>query len=329
MRFADPLALLLIPFALAGALWALHRERLRRAPLAYPGSAALARFGAAGGVWRRLPVLLKALALVLMVAALARPQRVFRQEASWTSGVDILLVLDTSLSMRALDFGSQDRMGAAKDAARAFIRRRTSDRIGILVFAGVPLLTCPLTLDYDALLEFLSDVQSGMTESDGTAIGDGIAAAVSHVKDAPAKNKVLILVTDGANNTGVVDPLTAARAAKACGIRIYAIGTGRKGPAMVPVDDPRLGRQLVQIDDELDEGVLESAAAETGGRYYRAQNLMELNNIYGQIDRLEKTERRLPPVVSYHDLHAWLLVPAALLLLAGMALGRTLLMRIP
>lgn len=328
MRFEHPALLLLALPALAAAAYAWRRGEGRRAALVFPlGSLReLAR-----GAWapRVLPLGLKTLALLLMAAALARPQRVLRQEGSVSSGVDIMLVLDTSISMRALDFDPLDRMAAAKSAARGFIRRRASDRIGMVVFAGVPLLACPLTSDTGALLEFLDAVESGMTQADGTAVGDGLASGVAHLKESRAKSKVLILLTDGANNTGAVDPRTAARAASAYGIKVYTIGTGRRGPALIPVDDPRFGRRLVQIPDELDEDSLIEAAAQTGGRYFRAQSAKELDSIYAEIDRLEKTELRLPPIVSYTDLHGRLLIPAALLLASAMLLSRTLLLRLP
>ncbi|MBI5243912.1 MAG: VWA domain-containing protein [Elusimicrobia bacterium] len=330
MRFESPFLLLLALPALAAVFYAWLSGEGRRPALTYPGGQVFQGFRAGhASLVRVLPYALKALALLLAVFALARPQKVIRQAASLSSGVDILLVLDVSTSMRALDFDPLDRMSAAKNAARSFIQRRVSDRIGILVFAGVPLLTCPLTLDYGALLDFLDDIDAGMTQTDGTAIGDGIAAAVSHIKDSQAKSKILILLTDGANNTGLVDPLTAAKTAQTFGLKIYTIGTGRKGPAVVPVNDPHFGRRLMQIPDELDEDMLTRVAADTAGRYFRAHNLMELQSIYGEIDRLERSELRLPPIISYTDYYSWLLVPAALLLAAAMLLPRTVLLRLP
>ncbi|MFA6091695.1 MAG: VWA domain-containing protein [Elusimicrobiota bacterium] len=331
MRFANPFWLLLLPVALAAAAWAFREEDRSSAAILHPKESLLKQLcSPQAGRWVRiLPRLMQVCAIVLAVLALARPQKVQRQDASLVSGVDILLVLDTSLSMRALDFDPLDRMSAAKNAARDFIGKRTSDRIGILAFAGVPLLACPLTLDYGALLEYLDDVQAGMTQSDGTAIGDALAAAVSHIKDAPAKSKLLILITDGANNTGVVDPLTAAKTAQACGIKVYTIGTGRRGPAMIDVDDPNFGHYRVQIPDELDEELLAKIADETGGRTYRAQNLRELENIYKDIDRLERSQKRLPPIISFQDLHVLLLLPALILWALGLILPRTILMRLP
>lgn len=328
MRLENPYLLLLALPALAAVFFNWMNADKRRAALTYPLSI-LKGIALSRSAVRLLPLGLKTLALLLVVAALARPQKVLRQEAGVSSGVDIMMVLDTSISMRALDFDPLDRMAAAKNAARSFIGRRVSDRIGMVVFAGIPILACPLTLDTGALLEFLDGVESGMTQADGTAVGDGLASGVAHLKDSRAKSKVLILLTDGANNTGTVDPQTAARAAAAYGIKVYTIGTGRRGPALIPVDDPRFGRRVVQIPDELDEDALISVAAQTGGRYYRAETVKQLEAIYAEIDRLEKTDLRLPPILSYTDLHARFLVPAALLLAGGMLLSRTLLMRLP
>ncbi len=205
MRLENPYLLLLALPALAAAFYGWKIGEKRRAALRYP----LAGFKGIPGsriAVRLFPMALKTSALLLMVLGLARPQKVLRQEAGVSSGVDILLVLDTSISMRALDFDPLDRMAAAKNAAGGFIRRRVSDRIGMVVFAGIPLLACPLTLDTGALLEFLEGVDSGMTQADGTAVGDGLASGVAHIKDSRAKSKVLILLTDGANNRGAVDP---------------------------------------------------------------------------------------------------------------------------
>jgi Ca-activated chloride channel family protein len=275
------------------------------------------------------PLALKALALALTVLALARPQSVRREPAGPAEGIDIVLVLDTSESMRALDFDPFDRMTAAKQAATDFIKRRVSDRIGLVVFGGEPLMACPPTLDYEALLGFLEDVKPGMTQSRGTAIGDGLAAAAAHLKDSPAKSRIAVVLTDGANNAGLVDPLTAGKAAKALGIKVYTIGTAKRGRAMVPVDHPVLGRQMVAIDDDLDEDLLTRVAEETGGRYYRATSAKELSEIYGDIDQLEKSAVDRPETVSYSDHYRRLLWPAALVLAAELLLGHTLLVRLP
>lgn len=326
MTFASPFLLALVPLAAAAAFSAWRRVEGRRAAFSYPGVRGL---GPSADWVRLAPYVLKGTALVLCAAALARPQSVRRAAAEADRGIDILMAIDTSVSMRALDFAPMDRMGAAKQAAADFIRGRVSDRIGVVVFGGVPMLSCPLTSDYGALLEFLSALYPGMTQSDGTAIGDGIAAAVNHLKDGPSKSKVVILLTDGRNNAGLVDPMTAARAAKAYGIRIHAVGTARKGEAFFPVDDPVFGRRLMRMPDDLDEGLLSQVAHETGGRYFRAESPEQLASVYAEIDRMEKTEFKRPPAVSYADLHPWLLWPAALLLAAHILLSRTVLARIP
>ncbi|MFH1723519.1 MAG: VWA domain-containing protein [Elusimicrobiota bacterium] len=331
MRLEQPLWLLLLLPALAALGVALREVLGSRASMTFPDASGLRTLTSrASGLWVRwTPTLLKWAVLILAALALARPQTVTRQAVGLAEGIDILLVLDTSTSMQAIDFDPLDRMAAAKNAAREFVRGRASDRIGIVVFGGDPLLTCPLTLDYDALLGFLEDVHPGMTRSNGTAIGDGIAAAVNHLKDSEGRSKVAILLTDGRSNTGLVDPTTAAKTAHTFGIKFYAIGTGKRGEALVPVDDPVFGRRLVSIPDELDEDTLLKVAAETDGKYFRATNLDELKQIYAEIDRLEKTQYERPEIVSFDDLYAYILLPAVFLLGLEMLLTRTWLLRIP
>lgn len=331
MRLETPLWLLAAFPAVAAALFGLLVVERRRAAMRYPGAADAAGLAsAATRFWiRQSPYWLKAAVLLLATAALARPQSVSHHKAGLSEGIDILLVIDASTSMRALDFNPVDRMTAAKNAARDFIRGRLSDRIGILVFGGAPLLTCPLTLDYEALQEFLTRIEPGMTFVDGTAIGDGIAAAVNHLKDEVSESKVIILLTDGRSNTGLLDPLTAAKTAKAYDIKIYAIGTGKRGPAFYPDVHPVFGRRLVQIPDELDEETLLKIASETGGRYFRAQSVTQLKEIYAEIDKLEKHRYDRPEIVTTHDLHGWLLLPAVLLLGFEMLLTQTWLLRLP
>lgn len=330
-RLEQPLWLLSALPALAAAAYSAAAGPRRQAALGYPGAAALAQVQARAGraLVRWAPPALKLAALLLAAGALARPQRVAREAAGPTQGIDILLAIDTSMSMRALDFNPLDRMAAAKEAAREFIQNRVSDRIGIVVFGGAPLLSCPLTLDYEALTSFLDGIEAGMTRSDGTAIGDGLASAVGHLKESAAPSKVVILLTDGRSNTGLAPPPTAAKAARTYGIKVYTVGTGRRGQALYPMDHPVLGRQLVPIPDELDEDALLQIAAETGGRYFRAENRAELASIYREIDRLEKHEFEKPEIVSYQDLHPWLLLPASLLLAAELLLSQTLLLKLP
>lgn len=329
MRFEEPLWLLLCLPVLASGWAALRWGDALRAALPYPGAvphASLSRAKAA--LVRAAPQCLKTAVLLLCVAALARPQAVRRGPVEPAQGVDILLALDTSKSMLALDFEPRDRMGAAKEAAKRFVSGRVNDRIGLVVFGGAAVLACPFTLDYEALLDYLDGAEAGMTQTDGTAIGDAIATAVDHLRSGRAKSRVIILLTDGSSNAGAIDPLTAAKAAKALGIKIYAVGAARRGEALVPVQTP-FGRVLQKIPDELDEDLLLRIAAETDGKYFRAGSLAELSQVYSEIDRLEKTRVRRPPALSYRDLHVWLLLPAAALLLAELALAGTFLLRVP
>lgn len=334
MKFAHPyLFLLLVP----GALAVLYHARVlarRRSALSFSKTRQLAEaLRPADAFWmpirKHLPEALAALAWALGVLALARPQKVLTQGFSPGAGIDILLVLDTSTSMKAMDFKEMNRFQAAILAAKEFISNRVADRIGVLVFGGVPVLACPPTLDYESLLGLLDQAEVGMTRSEGTAIGDAMAAAANHLKEGPGKSKVMILLTDGRSNAGYVDPLTAAKAAATFGIKVHAIGAGRRGQALYPVDDPLRGRMLVPIQEDLDEDSLQAVARETGGRYFRAADLKELKAVYAEIDRMEKTERRLPKFSLHRDLHAYFLWPALALLLLGLALSRTLLLRIP
>lgn len=331
MSFQQPLWLLALIPVLGGALFLWKARTRLSASLAFPGAKAMGRAASSASHFaaRGAPLLLRTLVLSLCVAAMARPLSVSSEAAGLAEGIDILLVLDTSLSMLAEDFEPENRMGAAVASARDFIRGRTADRIGILVFGSAPLLTAPLTLDHAALQEFLDDVRPGMVDEKGTAIGDGIASGVNHLKDTPAKSKVIILLTDGSSNTGLLDPLTAAKLAKTFGIKIYAVGTAQHGIAYATIQDPVYGPRKFQIRDELDEETLLGICAETGGRYFRATNAEQLKEIYKEIDRMEKYEFEKPEFLIKRDLYPWFLLPAALLLAAELLLSRTVWLRVP
>ncbi len=328
MRFLEPWALLLlIPAVLAAAAAA---WRPGGGKLGLPageflrGRAPSARARAA----RLVSPLLQGLALCLIAAALARPQKIIKFAGGAGEGIDIMLAVDSSMSMKAVDF-KPTRIDAAKETARRFVQGRAQDRIGLVTFGGASLLACPLTLDYDALLGRLEELEAGMTHADGTAIGDGLASAISRLKDSSAKSKVIILLTDGRSNTGVVDPLTAAKAAVAYGIKIYAIGTAGKGDSSMTIDDPRYGRVNVPVQDDLDEELLAQLAGLTEGKSFRAQSGSELKKIFTAIDRLEKSKVSLPKMAAIGDLHAWPLLAAALLLLLESALSAGPLLRWP
>jgi Ca-activated chloride channel family protein len=225
-----------------------------------------------------------------------------------------MLTLDTSGSMETEDFTPYNRLEAAKAAATEFVKKRRNDRIGVTVFGGNALLTCPLTLDYQSVLELLDSTYIGMTKAEGTAIGDAIITAVNHLKDSKAKSKVIVLLTDGRSNVGVVtDMALAARTAQAYDIKIYTIGTAEKGKS----------------EEDLDEPTLREIAAITGGEFYRAKNYSELERVYSKIDELEKTKFDVKTYTSYTDLYLYLLTPALALLAALYVLERTYFRTIP
>lgn len=231
---------------------------------------------------------LRMFVVALIIIALARPQSVSSRQNVEIEGIDIVMVLDVSSSMLARDF-QPDRLEAAKKVISDFIKRRPNDRIGLVIFSGEAFTQVPLTTDHAMITSMLKDVKSGMIE-DGTAIGDGLATAVSRLKDSKAISKVIILLTDGVNNAGSIDPRSAADIAKMFGIRVYTIGVGSKGYAPYPVQD-QFGRvHMQQMPVQIDEKLLKDIAATTGGQYFRAENNKKLKEIYNEIDKLEKSK---------------------------------------
>ncbi len=277
--------------------------------------------------YRFLPWL-RALAFGLFVFALARPQRVMSEREYQTKGVDIMLALDISGSMLAEDFKPENRLVVAKQEATKFIHGRENDRIGLVIFARKAFTQCPLTLDYDVLIQLLNEIQIGMI-SDGTAIGMGIATAVNRLRDSEAKSKIMILMTDGANNAGNIDPITAAELAKTFGIKVYTICIGRGGLVPFPIQDPLFGKRYVQADVEIDEGTLKRIADITGGLFFRARDTQALSEIYDRINQLEKTEVKVKEYRSYDELFAYFLISALILLFAEILLSRTVLLKVP
>lgn len=326
MHFANPLFLLLILPLLALIGWRENRSSRHRARMPFPDVRTARSLPI---TWRtrylKWPAYLMYGGIFLGIVALARPQRLLRGEEAKAKGIDIMICLDTSGSMRALDFDPLDRMAAAKRAAKRFIERRKYDRIGLVAFAGVSILQCPLTLDYGALLEFLDQVEVGITTTENTAIGTAIATACNHLKKSTAKSKIVILVTDGRNNSGEVDPPTAAKAAEALGLKIYTIGVGIHGQSIIPVQDQFGGKHLMPIAEDLDEPSLQDIAQLTGGHYYRATSTKEFEDIYTQIDKLEKTEIQGPSPSEFQDLYKGWLLTGVLLLAVGLGLQQTVL----
>ncbi|HSH00216.1 MAG TPA: VWA domain-containing protein, partial [candidate division Zixibacteria bacterium] len=277
---------------------------------------------------RPLLPILRLVALALFIVALARPQSGNEEREINAEGIDIVLALDISGSMKAEDFKPHNRLEAAKEEIKDFVSKRISDRIGMVVFAKSAFTQCPLTLDYNILLGFLEQINFGMIE-DGTAIGTAIATAANRLKDSDGKSKVIVLLTDGVNNSGEIDPLTAANIAETFGIRIYTIGAGRPGNAMYPVDDPIFGKRYAYLPNEIDEETLTEIAERTGGKYFRARSEDELNEIYSEIDELEKNEISVKEYVNYQEMFPLFLLLGFATLCAEVTLGQTLLRKAP
>lgn len=270
---------------------------------------------------------LRLIAISLLIIALARPQSTDRWENVDTMGIDIMLAMDISGSMLARDF-KPDRLEAAKAVATEFISGRRNDRIGLVIFSAESFTQCPLTTDHAVLINLFRDVKSGMVE-DGTAIGLGLATAVNRLKDSEAKSKVIILLTDGVNNQGVIDPITAAELAKTFGIRVYAIGVGSKGEAPYPVQDI-WGRTVYRnMPVEIDEATLKEIADMTGGKYFRATNNTSLKKIYEEIDKLEKSKINVKEYSKKEEQFMPLVLIALLLIIIEILVNKTVLRSIP
>jgi len=268
----------------------------------------------------------RVIVLALLIIALARPQSTLNWKNVSTEGIDIVLALDISSSMLAMDF-KPDRLEAAKDLAIQFISGRKTDRIGLVVFSGESFTQCPLTSDHKVVINLFRDIKSGMIE-DGTAIGLGLANAVSRIKDSEAKSKVIILLTDGVNNRGSVAPLTAAELANTFGIRVYTIGVGSMGTAPYPFNTV-YGVQVQNIPVEIDEDILTKIANVTGGKYFRATNNEKLRQIYNEIDQLEKSKIEVKEYSQKNEEFLKFVLAALILLILDISLRFTILRQIP
>lgn len=306
--------LLLLP------VWWLWRRHRRKDAIVFSRTAVLAE-GPGRGSWIPKAIfLLRNLALVFLVLALARPRAGARSETRTSEGINIVLAIDLSSSMLALDFRPNNRLEVAKEKVREFVARRTSDRIGVVAFAGEALTQVPLTTDYPVVMQAVANLQAGQLE-DGTAIGTAIATSANRLRDAPGRSRVMIVLTDGVNNRGAVDPLTAAKAAAAYGIKIYGVGVGSVGMAPVPVGrNPNGGLRFEYQPVRIDDALLTNIARMTGGQYFRARDAAALRATYEQIDRLERTPVRSTTVVRYSELYRWPLVIAMLALVAELAI---------
>lgn len=264
-------------------------------------------------IW--LTPILYVAAYTLFVVALTRPQLENSNIERSAEGIDIIMSIDISSSMLAEDI-SPNRLSAAKSVASDFINERLSDRIGINVFARESFTVVPPTLDHDLVKNMLETIDVG-TVRDGTAIGMGIATSINRLRDSEAESKVIILLTDGMNNAGEIDPITAGEMAATFGIRIYTLGIGTRGTAPYPVDDPVFGRRYQNVEVNIDEEMLTQVANQTGGQYYRATDLQELIAIYNEIDQLEQSEIEEIIYIDREDLYPWYLGSGILLLLLG------------
>lgn len=276
---------------------------------------------------RHLPIVLRSLAIVLIAVALARPQSAQHNSNSTTEGIDIVMSLDVSGSMLARDF-TPDRLGAAKEVASNFIMDRPNDRIGLVVFAGESFTQCPLTTDKRSLLNLLGSVKSGMID-DGTAIGNGLATAVNRLRESKAKSKVIILLTDGINNSGQIAPLTAAEIAQSYGIRVYTVGVGTMGMAPYPVIDMWGHLSFQPMKVEIDEKMLSQIAQMTGGKYFRATDNRRLKDVYDEINQLERSKVEVENFTRYQERFTLFVVLALILLVGEFALRQTWLRRLP
>jgi Ca-activated chloride channel homolog len=323
LQFQAPWLLLLLPIPLLFAIWSARREvfeptlRLPRASVARSlPRTTRARF-------RKTPLWLTTLALTLFVVALARPQRGLGRDQLMTEGVDIVVSLDVSGSMAAQDFQPDNRLAVAKSVVADFIRKRSRDRIGLVVFAGRAITQSPATTDQALLLRQLEDVALDRLP-DGTAIGSGIATALSRLSKSEAKTKLVVLVTDGANNSGEIDPRTATDIATAMGVKIYTVAVGRGGFAPVPVraQDPFTGRTVtrtVNMEVPIDEDLLKQIAERTGAAFFSATNEAGLRDIFTRIDALETSRIKSVSYRRFQELYAPFLTTALALLIVSAA----------
>lgn len=329
MQFADPQFLLLLAVIPLLLYLQVKKGKAKQASFLYSSTRLFEGLPAtARSRLAVLPLALKILSLILIIFALARPQGGRGEEEVFSEGIDIMLVLDISGSMKSEDFKPKNRLHVAKEVISEFIDNRPNDRIGLVVFAAGSITQCPLTVDHAALKKLLQATDIGMIE-DGTAIGVAVATGVNRLKDSKGKSKVMVLLTDGVNNRGEIDPVTAAELASSFGIKAYTIGVGIQGTAPYPVEDPVFGKRYVQVQVEIDEEVLGKIASITGGRYYRATNVEALRKIYEEIDQMEKTIVKTRNRIIYTEMYPVFVVPAFLLLSLGMIVTGTLFRRLP
>lgn len=329
LRFAQPLLLLLLPAIPLLVLWARVRFARRAPRMRFSSTALLGLPRPTLRVrLRGLPRLLMALSLALAVVALARPRIPWAEEKRKIEGISIMLVMDVSESMRALDF-DPDRLEKSKSVVRDFVKGRTNDLVGLVIFGKETFAVCPLTHDYDALDRFIQRLGYDLVDGQATAIGLGLANGVNKIKDSKTRSKVVILLTDGENNWGEIQPLTAADIAKELGVRVYTIGVGSQGVVKIPVVSPNGRVMLREMMSNIDYDTLRKIAEITGGQFFEATDGASLEKIYAQIDEMEKTRVDTNERNYFDELAHWFVVPALLLLGAAFLLERTWLRSFP
>jgi Ca-activated chloride channel family protein len=325
MRFASPLYFLILALTLPLVWWELKKST---GTIKYSDLSFFKKSGRRGQYLKFIPLTLNIAGLCLITLALARPQlgRVYEEVES--SGVDIMLCLDISGTMQAEDFSPKNRLFVAKERAKEFIEKRPGDRIGLVIFASQAMTQCPLTLDHKILTDLIDRVNFGIVP-DGTAIGMGLATALARLKDSKAREKMVVLLTDGLNNTGDIDPITAAKVGQAYKIKVYCIGVGSKGPVPIPVNNPFYGRQYIQAEVDLDMNKLNEISALTGGKAFLATDAEALKIIYDEINQMEPTTFKVLRHTVYSERAGVFLLPAALVLLFNALLALTILRRLP
>ena len=328
-QFEDPWLLL---FMLMLPYMALKGKKKQQATINYSSIGTLQSIRTAQvDFFSALPLILRIFSVMLLILALARPQEGHKSQEILSVGVDIMLALDTSGSMQALDFIKNEkrdtRLAMVKDVVSKFIENRPNDRIGMVVFGSEAYTQCPLTLDQGILQSFLSKLDIGMA-GDSTAIGSAVGIAVKRLKDLESDSKVIILLTDGRNNAGSLPPVQAAQTAKAFGIKIHTIGVGTHGKAPFLVNSI-FGQRYVYQEVDIDENTLKEISKLTGGQYFRATDLESLKSIYKQIDQMEKSEVKVLDHSEYTELFHYFLIPGILLLLSEIILSNSVLRRIP
>ncbi|MDP2891250.1 MAG: VWA domain-containing protein [Bacteroidota bacterium] len=327
MSYNNPEFFYLLLVLLPMIAWYIWKQKKAGASIQFSSDMGLALIPKSWKYYFRHSVfVLQILSLSLLIVALARPQSSNSWSNVTTQGIDIVIALDISSSMLAMDF-RPNRIEAAKDVATQFISGRTNDRIGLVVFSGESFTQCPLTTDRATVINLFQGIESGMIE-DGTAIGNGLATAVSRLKDSDAISKVVILLTDGENNRGEIAPVTAAELAKTFGIRVYTVGVGTIGTAPYPVQTP-FGVQVQDVEVKIDEVTLEKIAATTDGKYFRATNNNKLTEIYSEIDKLEKSKIDVKEFSKREEEYLKYAIAAAILLILGMFLKTTIFRNIP